>query len=266
MRVPRLVLLLLVLALSVLASAAQLAPSASSPQAIQLLQRALLALSGGAPPADITLTGTAHRIAGSDDETGAAVLKALASGASRMDLNLSSGPRSEIQNSSDGSPAGTWSGPDGVAHAISFHNLLTEPAWFFPAFPITHGLSSGYVAAYVGPETRDGQAVEHLTISQTSALQTPSGAPTIGHLSQMDFFIDSSTLLPAAVTFNIHPDNNAPLDIPVEVRFSDYRAVNGVQVPFHVQKFLNNGLVLDLQFATAVLNTGLAASLFQVAE
>ena len=211
------------------------------------------------------MTGTARRIAGSDDETGTATLKAVA-GASRTDLNLSSGPRSEIQNCSGASPVGAWSGPDGVAHAISFHNLLTDPAWFFPAFPITHGLSSGYASTYVGHETREGQAVEHVTISQTSAVQSPHGAPQIAHLSQMDFFLDSATFLPAATTFNIHPDNNALLDIPIEIRFSDYRAVNGAQVPFHVQKFLNNGLILDLQFNTAVLNTGLAASQFQVGE
>jgi len=245
-----------------------LIPSAAqttSPQAAQYLRQALASLDGSTSVSDVTLTGTAQRIAGSDDESGTATLKAIA-GASRMDLNLSSGPRSEIQNSSGGSPVGSWSGPDGVTHAMSFHNLLTDPAWFFPAFPIAHGLSAGYVATYVGLETRDGQGVEHLAISQASSLQTPSGAPTMGHLSQMDFFLDSSTLLPAAVTFNTHPDNNALLDIPIEVRFSDYRAVNGVQVPFHVQKFLNNGLILDLQFQTAVLNTGLAASQFQAGE
>jgi hypothetical protein len=244
-------------------SAAQ--QTATSPQAVQYLQRALVALGASKPLSDVTLTGTANYIAGSDDETGTATLKAVV-GASRIDLNLSSGPRSEVVNTS-ASPAGTWSGPDGVSHAISSHNLLTDPAWFFPAFPIAHGVSgSGYLVTYVGQETREGQAVEHLMISQTSPVQTPSGAPTLGHLSQTDFFLDSTTFLPAAVTFNIHPDNDAGLDIPIEVRFSDYRAVNGVQVPFHVQKFLNNGLILDLQFETAVLNTGLAASQFQVGE
>jgi hypothetical protein len=236
--------------------------TASSPQAVQYLQRALAALSASTPTSDVTLSGSAHYIAGSDDETGTATLKAVA-GASRIDLNLSSGPRSEVVNTS-ASPAGTWSGPDGVAHAISFHNLLTDPAWFFPAFPITHGLSSGYVATYVGLETRDGQAVEHLTVSQTSVLQTPAGALTLAHLSQMDFFLDSATFLPTAITFNIHPDNNAGLDIPIEIRFSDYRAVNGVQVPFHVEKYLNNGLILDLQFQTVTLNTGLTTGSFSL--
>jgi len=259
MRFARLLLSFVLVLSFLIPSAAQ----TTSPRAVQYLQRALAALSASTPVTDVTLTGTANYIAGSDDETGTATLKAIL-GASRIDLNLSSGPRSEIQNTSAASPAGTWSGPDGVFHPMSYHNLLTDPAWFFPAFPIAHGLSSGYVATYVGLETRDGQAVEHLTISQISAVQSPTDAPTIAHLSQMDFFLDPTTFLPAVVTFNIHPDNDAGLDIPIEVRFSNYRTVNGVQVPFHVQKFLNNGLVLDLQFATAVLNTGLPASLFQV--
>jgi len=52
------------------------------------------------------------------------------------------------------------------------------------------------------------------------------------------------------------------LDIPVEIRFSDYRPVSGAQIPFHVEKFLNNTLLLDLQFTNAQLNSGLSASLF----
>jgi hypothetical protein len=240
--------------------------TAASQQAVQYLQRALAALSGGTPLNDVTLSGTAHRIAGSDSETGTAALKAVV-GASRMDLNLSLGPRSEVVNRSSATPGGTWSGPDRVSHPISYHNLLLiDPAWFFPAFPISRGALAGYIASYVGHETRDGQAVEHLTISQTSAARSPRGAAQIAHLSQMDFFLDSTTFLPVAATFNIHPDDNASLDVPIEVRFSDYHAVNGAQVPFHVQKFLNNGLVLDLQFATAAVNTGLAASQFRVGE
>ena len=265
MRVTRPVLLLSVFAFSFLSSAAQQSPSASSPQALKFLKQALAAISPTTPITDVTLSGSAHYIAGSDDETGSATLKAIGS-ASRSDLSLSSGPRTEIFNSSGASPAGTWTGPDGVAHTMAFHNLLIEPAWFFPAFPIAHGVSSGYLATFVGPETRDGQAVDHVTISQTSSVAFPAGLPAMARLSQMDFFLDSTTFLPAAVTFNIHPDNNELLDIPIEVRFSDYRPVNGVQVPFHVQEFLNNGLILDLQFTAAALNTGLTASQFQVGQ
>ena len=131
-------------------------------------------------------------------------------------------------------------------------------------FPIAAGLSPGYVATYIGRETRNGQAVEHLAVSQVSTIAAPPGALSLAHLSQVDFFLDSATFLPAAITFNIHPDSNALLDIPVEIDFSNYTAVNGAQVPFHVQKHINNSLVLDLQFDSAFLNSGLSATTFTV--
>lgn len=142
----------------------------SSTQAPLLLQTSLAAMAPSGAINDVTLSGSARRIAGSDDDTGTAVFKALASGAGRTDLSLSSGQRSEVCNLSAATPAGSWSGPDAVSHPIAFHNLLTEPAWFFPAFAIARRLSStGYIATYVGHETHNGQAVEHVSVSQTSS-------------------------------------------------------------------------------------------------
>ena len=58
-----------------------LLPPQRDPQAFALLQRAYALLSGGQAISDVTLTGTARRIVGSDDESGVAVFKAFASGA-----------------------------------------------------------------------------------------------------------------------------------------------------------------------------------------
>ena len=254
----------LLLAFPVFAQQPSTSITESSPRALALLQQSLAVLTGGQPITDVTLTGTARRIAGSDDESGEATYKAI-SGASRLDLNLSGGARTEIANSTADPPVGSWSGPDSVSHAMANHNVLTEPAWFFPAFAITRRLSNSfYVATYVGQETRDGQTVQHISVSQTASSPDPPGGPMLAHLTQLDFFLDSSTLLPVAITFNIHADDNALLDIPIEIRFSNYRSVNGAQIPFQAQKFLNNNLLLDLQFTDAQLNTGLPTSLFNV--
>jgi hypothetical protein len=264
MQVARLVLALSLAFFLSLCLAAQQTATTNS-QALLLLQRSLSALGATPTLTDVTLSGTARRIAGSDDESGPAVFKAIASGAGRTDLSLSSGQRTEVQNLSATAPAGSWSGPDRVSHPVAFHNLLTEPAWFFPAFAIARRLSaSGYVATYVGHETHNGQAVEHVSVSQTSPSPTHPGGVSFEHLSQVDFFLDSTTLLPSAIAFNIHPDNNALLDIPVEVRFSGYRPVNGAQVPFHVRKFLNNSLILDFQAQSVTFNSGLSASSFSL--
>ena len=242
----------------------QVTPAA--PQGLALLQKSLTALDSAISLKDVTLSGSARRIAGSDDESGTATFKALTGTGSRLDLTLSSGTRSEIRNSFGGNLSGSWSGPDGVAHQMAYHNLLTD-AGLFPALTFAaFASSSTAVITYVGAETRNGQAVQHLSASQPPPFPDPHGALPISHLSQVDFFLDSTTFLPVALTFNIHPDDNALLDIPIEIRFSDYRAINGAQIPFHIEKFLNNGLILDLQFQTATLNSGLSATAFGVGQ
>jgi hypothetical protein len=248
---------------TVLSSSAQQISSAS-PQPLQLLRSALTALTGSTPATDVTLSGTVHYIAGSDDENGTAVLEALATGASRVDLSLPSGQQSEVRNLTADAPAGDWSGDDGVAHAIANHNLLSEPAWFSPVTAISHQLAiPGFVATYVAAETLDSQSVQHVSLSQqpTASFSVVTLFP---HLSQVDLYLDSSTFLPAAMTFSVHPDDNELVDIPIEVRFSDYRLVNGTQVPYHIQRFLNNGLVLDIQLENAAVNTGLPSTNFGV--
>jgi hypothetical protein len=241
-------------------SAAQQAPPANSAQAAALLQGSLSALTGGQQLTDVTLTASARRIAGSDDESGTATLKAIAAGASSMNLSLSAGARSEIFNASATPPTGSWSGPDAIAHPMAYHNMLTGPFWFFPAFALASSSSAPAAqVSYIGPETHNGQAVQHLTITQ-SLPASVNGDPSYTHLTQLDFFLDSTTFLPAALAFTIHPDNNELLDIPVEIRFTGYTAVNGAQIPFHVQKFINNSLTLDLQLQNASLNTGITVA------
>lgn len=263
MSLPRLVSLFVLIAFAKSATAQETA-IATPPQASVLLQQSLAALTGGHPLTDVTLSGTARRIAGSDDESGTAVLKAVAAGASSVSLSLPSGARSEIQNCSTTPPAGTWSGPDGVPHPISSYNLQTAPAWFFPVFPIASGFSAGYTATYVGLEMRAGMEVSHVAVSQVPTFPTPQGVVSLAHLSQLDFFLDTNSALPVALVFNAHPDGNPSIDIEIEIRFSDYRTVSGVQVPFHVQQLINNNLALDLQFDSAVLNSGISASSFSL--
>jgi len=264
MRVARVIFLILFAFVLAISLAAQQTAS-SNPQALSLLQRSLSALSGSQSVTDVTLSGTARRIAGSDDETGNVVLRALVSGTGRADLDFPSGHHSEICNLEANIPAGAWSGPDRVTHAIALHNLFSEPAWFFPTLAIARRLSKpGYVATYVGREAREGKVVEHISISQSPPRPNPRSHVSFEHLTQIDLFIDSNTFLPVAITFNTHPDDDALVDILFEGRFSDYRMVNGAQVPYHVQKYLNNGLVLDFQADTVTVNSGLSASAFTV--
>jgi hypothetical protein len=243
----------------------QASPQVSTPvssndiQAISLLTQSAAKLKGNAALSDVTLSGTARRIVGSDDDAGTVTLKALSTASARLDFTFASGATREVRNNLTTGPVGSWCGSDGALHPLAYHNVLTDPSWFFPVFAVNRVLNGNQNAiVYMGRETRNGEVVEHVSVSQSSSV------PLLVHLSHVDYFLDSSTLLPSTIAFNTHADGNALLDIPVEISLSDYRTVDGVQVPFHIQKFLNGSLFLDIQLSSVTFNSGLQASDFAV--
>jgi hypothetical protein len=244
-------------------------PNAS---ATGLLGRALSAVSGGTPIHDVAQTGRVRRIAGSTDETGQAELKALVSGEARIDLSFPSGPFSEVYARGQRGPVGEWSGADGKLHAMASHNLLVDAAWFSPALILERAAATGKIVTAAGTTNSGGHPLDHLRVvspppsapSQASPRLPQTVLDALQKAAQFDLYLDSATSLPVEMDFQTHPDNNLGQDIPVRIRYSDYRAVNGVQVPFHVRKYLNNTLYLDLQFDAASFNTGLAANSFVV--
>jgi hypothetical protein len=245
-----------------LPTSAQQGPTAATqnPQAVALATKSVALLSGGGQIADITLTGTATRVAGSDTGSGTVTLKALGTSNSRMDLSLSDGTFSELRTGQSGAPQGQWLAPSGSYNSMATHNCFTDAAWFFPALSILTQLSNpNLIATYVGQETKAGVGVYHLQLS----IQSPSD-PTglLEQLSAADVYLSASTYLPVALVFQTHPDNDALTNILVEVDFSNYQSINGVLIPFRVQKSLNGRLFLDITVQSAVLNSGLAQSVF----
>ncbi|MFI5109040.1 MAG: hypothetical protein ACHP78_09370 [Terriglobales bacterium] len=232
---------------------------ASDQQASLLASQAILALNHGVQVSDVTLTGTVTYTAGSDIETGTATLKALAAPYSRIDLSLNSTTRSEVRDLS--SSMGAWIDGAGVAHQFALHNCMSDAAWFFPAFT---SLSAGpnTVLSYVGRESRDGSSVWHLR-SYTYA-QAPYDSATMQRLSAMDFYLDSDSLLPVAITFSAHPDDQPNIYIPVEVDFSDYQVMSGITVPLRIQRRLQGTNTLEFVISAVAVNTGLTVSTFAV--
>jgi hypothetical protein len=234
---------------------------ASSPSGLSVLQNSLQALTGRTTVTDVTLTGAVERIAGSDDETGTVTYKAIL-GSSRLDLSLPNGTRSEIRAPGPNGAAGNWIGPDGTVHEIAQHNLLTDTGWF-PIFALTNSISgTNGLLTYVGQETKNGGSVIHISYSQQFPNLPATVAALWQHSTHLDMYLDSSTLLPVALDFNTHPDDNQALDIPVEFLFSDYRSVGSLTIPFHIQKYLNGSLFLDVQFQSITTNSGLSSSSF----
>jgi hypothetical protein len=162
--------------------------------------------------------GTARRIAGSDDETGQIVAKAVSTGETRVDYDYASGKRSESRITSAAGAIESWSGPDGVTHSVVPHNVAPLSPWFFPAVLLqTLASGSDVTAEYVGKEKRSGHDVDHLTVAkQVPALHHPSVMLTLlQKAARVELYLDSATGLPVTIAYNTHPDKNQAQDIPV---------------------------------------------------
>jgi hypothetical protein len=147
---------------------------------------------------------------------------------------------------------------------MALHNCWTPPGWFFPGLAFGAALNDPAVAlAYLGPENRSGQAVQHLQFWRVVS-GSVTGSAMVARLSKVDVYLDGASYLPAAFDYNVHSDANAGLDIPVEMSYANYRTVNGALVPFHLQQFLQRSRVLDLNISTITLNSGLTESDFAI--
>ena len=194
--------------------------------------------------------GTATWIAGSDQETGQIVLKAQ-SGRSRVDFASASQSFSEIRVFDSLEPRyQTLAGGKWVTHAI--HNSWVDPNWFFPALSTLVAGSQNGVTLASTPDS------SHLYARFQIPNQKPAITSEVQNLSTVLYDLDASTRLPTGLHFYTHPDEDLGTNIPVDVLFSDYRAVNGVQVPFHMQRYVNGTLQLEINLSTATLNAGVS--------
>jgi hypothetical protein len=66
--------------------------------------------------------------------------------------------------------------------------------------------------------------------------------------------VDPVSFLPAVLSYSIRPDNGAPISIAIEIHYSNYQAINGVQIPFTIQRYVNGSLQLEVDVTSAQVN------------
>ncbi len=248
-----------VLAIPALAQPTAVAPqpvAQRDPQALSLLSQSLAAMLKGRPISDVKLQAQVTQTAGSETDTGSATLEAAAYDKGKMDLGFTSGRRAETRNGS----AGVWSAADAQNHPVALHNTWTAAAWFAPALVIQSWVQdSSFSLSYAGLEDRDGAKVLHIRAARNAA-----GAADIAALSATDLYLDPQSLMPVALAFNTHPDDDLGVNLPVEVTFASYQTFSGMLAPSRIRSFLQNSLLLDFSVTATSANNGLASSDFLV--
>lgn len=242
---------------------AQQAPQ--DPQALALINQGLALLNGGTALSDVTLQATVTYTSGSDLETGTATLQALGNTNDIVVLNLTLGQQQEVRNSQAGVPAGAWVYPDNTVSLYAFQNCWTDAAWFSPGLILTSMPANPQVGLVnVGAGTWNGLSVNHVQSYQLLSAQSPSTTALIEGLSLEDLYLDATSELPLAIDFNLHPDGDLTTNIALEVQFGNYQTVNGMSVPFHVQRFVNGSLFLDFTVTSVTVNSGLLPGVFNI--
>jgi hypothetical protein len=221
--------------------------------AIGFLQTALANL-GASSIQSTSLSGTSQLTPDETDATGTFTAQCGVNGYSQLQFQISSNNVTENRQNSNGSPTGTWIDDQGQTHQMAGHNVLTPAAWFCPHIALASIIQNqNLTLQLIGKESRNGASVVHVAVAFTVPDSSQS-SQLIAHITQTDIYLDSVTLRPVAFVFNTHPDNNALLDMPVEIDFGNYTESSGVWIPYSIQKSVNSTPALSLQVQSATLS------------
>jgi hypothetical protein len=223
-------------------------PQSSSGSGV--LNQLSLATFGGKTVQSIQLSGTARWYAGGSEDSGSANLTASMDGSSQLQLQLAvSGARIETQTGTGLSSVCQWSGADGVPHSIDPGNCWRPAVWFFPAFSFQPALlASNFHVVDLGSGAvgSSSNVYRHLQ-GQLAFNSLPSSLSTdLTQQSTTDIGLDPTSLLPAVLSYSVRPDDGAPTSIAVEIRYSDYHVVDGVEIPYLIQRYINGSLELAI--------------------
>lgn len=230
---------------------------ASSPgNASSILANLQISFSGGKPVTNVQLTGTAIWYADGPEDTGTATLTASSTGAAQLQLSLSkSGVRTELQDSIGPTMTCQWSYGSQTLQSADAMNCWKGEVWFLPALSLqaaTLPVSVGVVD--YGVDADSSGSFHHLQSQMVVPGLPGKMTAQVMQESTTDIGLDPVSLLPARLSYKVHPDDGAPIQVPIEVRFSNYQKIGGVEVPFLIRRYINGSLQLEVSVQSAEIN------------
>jgi hypothetical protein len=231
-------------------------------QAVSVLTQALSA-AGGLPAIaavlDFKATGNVTYYWAGQDVTGTATIKGRGTTQFRIDSTVSDGTYTLLVNNQ----SGELKDVRGRKTPISFANAVNKGNLIFPLGEIASRSQDMTVGiTYVGLVTFNGQQVHQIRTRRVLVGDSGPGQ-IINKLTVRDFFIDPQTFQVVATLDQGHPDDNAGVDIPHEMLFSDYRAVNGITIPFSITEKIAGQTTWTIQLSQITFNNGLGDTDFQ---
>lgn len=171
----------------------------------------------------------------------------------RWEFDAAEGLRSVVLDVNAG--GGLRDGPDGQSAVL----LDDEAGWGFERIPV-FGLRQWIEAAQdraslLDPVSDEGKAFDRVEVSRTDSARAAEQRRVIERATRSEVFLDRETGLPGRVRYFAHPEDWR-IDIPIDLRFSDYRKEGGVQWPHLVEAYFEKTLLWQISFEVVEIETG----------
>ncbi len=235
------------------------APSQRDPQAVALVQRAVIAM-GGAAPSDSTATGTVTIVAGSKTSTG--TIHVLTRGTSQTAEQITADAETSSVTFSDGLAAtDVGSGPT----QLPLEATYTRRSAIFP-LPLLAGMLSNPDTAcqYLGADSVGGAQAQHVRVWDTFA-STPY-LRTISEYTAFDFWFDPSSGLPLKASYEQRDAGGSAPKLLMDLQYSDWKSLGSIKYPSSVLKSVNGTPWITITLQKVQLQTGLTDNNFPVGQ
>jgi hypothetical protein len=143
---------------------------------------------------------------------------------------------------------------------------LSPSSLAFP-YPLLIGALTrpGYSVSYIGIVQIDGHSAHDIRV-QPFLPDTVDAKDLIAALQATDFLIDTSTFQILMIQDMIRTIRDMSVGHLHEIRFSDYRNVNGVLAPFSVNETIGGQKARDITLDNIRFNSGLLDTDFQLSS
>ena len=229
------------------------------PQAVALVQKAVVAM-GGVSPSDSTATGTVTIVAGSKTSTG--TIRVLTRGTNQTSEQITADAETSSVTFSDGLAA-TDIGAG--AAQLPLEATYTRQSAIFP-LPMLAGMLGNPDTAYqyLGSDSVGAEQAQHVRVWDTFA-STPY-LLTISEYTTFDFWFDASSGLPIKAVFHQQDAGGSAPKLLFELQYLNYESIGGLKYPSSILKSVNGTPWITITVQNVQLQTGLTDSNFPVGQ
>ena len=191
---------------------------------------------------------------GTEPQHGTAIVSAIGASDFRLDFHLPGLDTSWFVSDGQGKFSQM-----GKTKALPLHAGANRGSLTLPAIRLTEAARGKFRFSYVERATRDGHDLYHLRAEKIpSAREAKDKA--VSELETVDYFVDSNSFLIVRTEDVAHPPENMEIKQFHAIDYSDYRSVDGVQVPFSISEHIGNAETWSLQLNEVSLNAGIRRS------